>query len=236
MYFEIPCQSLGYVRPTMCLAPKTYLRRTLSYLHCILWIWATLLWRPCSPRLSPCPSIYTKPHFRRQCTACGPIPELETAMRKQNRANSWAVAYDCGHHTSLKKQITSRSFFPLHHAPHKFLRHVVTFPFVLYWFCDATTDGHLLKHLEDPWSIVSSTWHRFHGACSVLAASFRFIFGISFEALQYFNQFFQLFVLAALFSLSFWVTDKSEGQLQSVWATFMMVLGLFLSTLVISST
>lgn len=122
MYFEIPCQSLGYVRPTMCLAPKTYLRRTLSYLHCILWIWATLLWRPCSPRLSPCPSIYTKPHFRRQCTACGPIPELETAMRKQNRANSWAVAHDCGHHTSLKKQITSRSFFPLHHAPHTFLR------------------------------------------------------------------------------------------------------------------
>ena len=29
-----------------------------------------------------------KPDFRRQCTACGPIPELETAMCKQNRANS----------------------------------------------------------------------------------------------------------------------------------------------------
>lgn len=117
-----------------------------------------------------------------------------------------------------------------------FTTYVVTFLFVLYWFCDATTDGHLLKHLEHPWSIVSSTWHRFHGASSVLAASFRFIFGISFEALQYFNQFFQLFVLAALFSLSFWVTDKSEGQLQSVWSAFMMVLGLFLSMLVISST
>lgn len=81
--------------------------------------------------------------------------------------------------------------------------YVVTFLFVLYWFCDATTDGHLLKHLEHPWSIVSSTWHRFNGACSVLAASFRFIFEISFKALQYFNHFFQLFVLAALFSLSF---------------------------------
>lgn len=29
-----------------------------------------------------------KPDFTRQCTACGPIPELETATRKQNRANS----------------------------------------------------------------------------------------------------------------------------------------------------
>lgn len=112
----------------------------------------------------------------------------------------------------------------------------VMFLFVLHWFCDATTDGHLLKHLEHPWSIVSSTWHRFPSACSVLAASFRFIFGISFEALQYFNQFFQVFVLAASFWLSFWVTGKSEGQLQSVWAAFMTVLGLFLSTLVISST
>lgn len=101
---------------------KRIFERTLSYLHCILWIWATLLWRPCSPWLSPCPSIYTKPDFRRQCAACGPIPELETAMRKQNRATSWAVAHDCGHHTSLKKQIASCSFFPLHHAPHTFLR------------------------------------------------------------------------------------------------------------------